>query len=274
VAGMKIFVINLKRSVERRAFMQKQLASQQLDFEFIQAIDGAELQEGYLNEICNFEEMSAKRPWLLRRGVYGCLLSHLSVYKKIVDENIPYALVLEDDVEITSALKHKLSKLSDTIKDGEAILLFLQNNHTQILFSYCHTVNLQDGYRLAYPMKHTMLGSAAAYILTHGAASRLIDTVLPIRYAADDWGAFYEEKALDTIRCVTPFLIKPAGLKSSIDYIEETSMLGKIMNFVDKKHIFPFKQILNWRRRQVVNKTSEYSFVSALSPLDMSLHKQ
>ena len=31
-------------------------------------------------------------------GAIGCALSHLKIYKHVVDNNIPYALILEDDV--------------------------------------------------------------------------------------------------------------------------------------------------------------------------------
>lgn len=268
---MKIFVINMKRSIERRAFMHKQLINQNLDFEFVQAVDGAALTDDYLSRICDYKEMAAKRPWLLKRGVYGCLLSHLSIYKDIIANNIPFALVLEDDVEISDKLKSKLDKIGNSIREGEVILLFLQNNHTNIVFSEQHAISLGDAYQLVYPMSAVMLGSAAGYVVTKQAAQCLVDMAFPIRYAADDWGAFYEEKAVATVRCVTPFLVKPAGLKSNIDYIKNSGVLGKIMNFVDKKNMFPFKQFLKWRRKLAVDKTSAYSFDSALSLLDNEL---
>lgn len=31
-------------------------------------------------------------------GAIGCYLSHIRIYKKIVEDNIPYAIIFEDDV--------------------------------------------------------------------------------------------------------------------------------------------------------------------------------
>ena len=33
----------------------------------------------------------------MTKGEIGCALSHLKIYQKTVDEDIPYALILEDD---------------------------------------------------------------------------------------------------------------------------------------------------------------------------------
>jgi glycosyl transferase family 25 len=49
----------------------------------------------------------------LNRGEIGCALSHFKVYQKIIDENLPYALIFEDDACIDKSflkIYHKLSK--------------------------------------------------------------------------------------------------------------------------------------------------------------------
>jgi GR25 family glycosyltransferase involved in LPS biosynthesis len=50
---MKVFVINLERSSERRASIKRQLQAQDVDFEIIQAVDGATLTEEYLQTALN-----------------------------------------------------------------------------------------------------------------------------------------------------------------------------------------------------------------------------
>ncbi|MFC7670046.1 glycosyltransferase family 25 protein [Hymenobacter humi] len=109
---MKTFVINLERSTMRRASIQKQLDAQEIDFEFIKAVDGAQLSDEYLAKICNFEEL-AKRPYIQHKGMYGCILSHYHIYEKIVNDNLPYALVLEDDVVIQPGIKAVLAEPGD-----------------------------------------------------------------------------------------------------------------------------------------------------------------
>lgn len=267
---MKVFVINLERSVARREFMGEQLQNQGLEFEFIQAVDGLKLSDEYLKDICDFEAMKLSRPWLLKKGVYGCALSHLAIYKRMVEDNIPFACVFEDDVILDAALKKCLVEIKDIIKYNEVILLFTQNNHTPITFSKINVTKLSGNQMVLYPMASYMLGSAAGYIITKDAAEKMLNEVIPIRYAADDWNAYYELGAVKNIRCVIPFVVKPAGLKSSIDYIESKSIVSNVMSLIDNYNVFPFKQILNWRRKKTIAKTSAYTLVPNMSVMDKS----
>jgi glycosyl transferase family 25 len=184
-----------------------------VDFEFIKAVDGATLSDEYLARICDFEELTTKRPHLLRKGVYGCLLSHYSVYQRIVAENLPYALVMEDDVEISAGLKEVLKALEPVIKKNEAVLLFSQNSYMLTTLSEQNADILLEKYRVSYPIQSWALGSAAGYVITREAAQGLIDLVLPIRYAADGWPFFYYYRAIHSLRCVTPFLLKQLVLR-------------------------------------------------------------
>lgn len=263
---MKVFVINLKRSVERRASIQRQLDAQGIDFEFIEAVDGATLTEEYLRTALNAEEV-AKRPYLMRKGAYGCALSHHSIYSKIVAENIPYALVLEDDVIIEKGFKNAVKAASSKLLANDVVLLFAQNNFMPIVFSDQDTEKLSDGHKVVYPMEPWALGSAAGYIITNEAAKGLAQYVFPVREPADAWIAFYRDKAIGNIRCVAPFLVKPAGFDSSIDYVSSQSLVGKISSFVKKYKIFPFKQLLDYRRQRMLINSSAYSFASERSPV-------
>lgn len=44
-------------------------------------------------------------------GMIGCTLSHASLWKKCVDENIPYMVILEEDVILKEKIDEKLCKL-------------------------------------------------------------------------------------------------------------------------------------------------------------------
>ena len=267
---MKIFVINLERSTTRRAFMKQQLDAQQLDYEFIKAVDGAVLTEEYLAQVCNFEELG-KYPHQLRRGVYGCQLSHYNVYQKIVADDLPYALIMEDDVTVDPSFSVVLAELALQIKPKEIILLFSQNNYMPTVLSTVNAVILPENHLLTYPITVWAFGSAAGYIIGRDAAQSMADSVLPMCFAADAWPHFYHKDAISSLRLVTPFLVKPAGFKSDIDYVNGSSLLGKALAFIDKHEIPPFKQILTYRRRKALNKTIGYSFTDDPSPIPTRL---
>lgn len=90
---MQTFVINLERDGRRREWMHRQIEAAQLSAEFIKAVEGAK---------------PPARFWpllppagLLTAAEIGCYCSHLDIYHRIIDSNIEYALILEDDLEIS-----------------------------------------------------------------------------------------------------------------------------------------------------------------------------
>lgn len=270
---MKAFVINLERSTTRRAFMKQQLDKQGIEFEFIKAVDGATLTDEYLAEVCNFEELE-KRPHIMRKGMYGCILSHYEIYQRIVAENLPYALVLEDDIVVQPKFKDTLNDLESKVQLNEAILLFSQNNFMPTVFSKQHAEKLVNNHLLAYPMEPWALGSTAGYIISKAAAQGMLEYMLPLHIGPDAWIAFYRDKAIGCLRCVTPFLVKPAGFTSDIDYIISDNLLGRALTFVKKYRIFPFKQLLDYRRKRALDKSAQFSFTSDASPVALARQAQ
>ena len=62
----------------------------------------------------------------LTNGSVGCFLSHLQCYKNIVNNNIPYAFIMEDDLEINCDKNtyYKILSDIDIPEDADIILLF------------------------------------------------------------------------------------------------------------------------------------------------------
>jgi glycosyl transferase family 25 len=104
----KIFVINLKRNPDRKEFMSQLMAKHNLSFEFIEAIDGAEMfstEDKRLKFVeNNFLDCNGWKP---SRGQLGCWLSHIKIWKKIVAEDINSCLIIEDDVDFRSPNENK-----------------------------------------------------------------------------------------------------------------------------------------------------------------------
>jgi GR25 family glycosyltransferase involved in LPS biosynthesis len=88
----KIFVINLDRSKERLKNCLEQSTKYNFKLERFSAVDGSKLKDEEIKDvhpIC--------RNFLCTNSMIGCGLSHYYLLKKIVDENIQTALILEDD---------------------------------------------------------------------------------------------------------------------------------------------------------------------------------
>lgn len=103
---MKFYIINLKHDKDRKKHMISLCNSLNITPEIINAIYGKELPnvEDYIN--CN-KEISIKRiQRILCPGEIGCIMSHQNIYKKMIEENIQYATVLEDDVDLSEDIKY------------------------------------------------------------------------------------------------------------------------------------------------------------------------
>ncbi len=118
----RIFVINLARSPDRRRFIGDGLGRLGLDHEFFPATDGAALTE---DDLANYDRKARLEAFGcdLLPNELGCYLSHYRIYQKIIAENIPRALILEDDVEVSDDLPEILEALADAPADWELVRL-------------------------------------------------------------------------------------------------------------------------------------------------------
>lgn len=96
----KIFVINLDRSPERMVKIGEQLASFNLPYERISAVDGKQLSEQELEHHAPSAMVAKSYHRQLGAGEVGCSLSHKNIWQKIVDEQLDFAFIIEDDIEL------------------------------------------------------------------------------------------------------------------------------------------------------------------------------
>ncbi len=99
-----IYIINLKRTPERKLYIQRQLDALNLNYEVVEAIDKYDLScKAERAIIANQLDISQTNMEALydyhcnHLGPLACLLSHVKVYNLIINNDIPYTCVLEDD---------------------------------------------------------------------------------------------------------------------------------------------------------------------------------
>jgi len=97
-----IYIIHLQRDNQRYDHILYQLQkSQQQNISFIKAIDGYEINK--------------QKCGRLTQAQAGCYLSHMKALQNIIDDNVPYAIILEDDVHLTSLFSnHVFDKIINT----------------------------------------------------------------------------------------------------------------------------------------------------------------
>lgn len=188
---MKIYIINLKRSVERRLAITTQCDALGLDYEVIEAVDG---------RIFSPEELklhTAEINYAYRPGEIGCALSHLRIYEKIVEDSLNAALVLEDDALLST-------NLSSII---EAVISL--NNASCPMVTLLTPVNRLIDKPMAlgvygakiYPVYHAT--TSHGYIINNLAAKNLLENLYPVWITADKWAVF-EDYSFIKVQAVFP----------------------------------------------------------------------
>lgn len=102
---MKKFVINLKRRPDRLELFVKQCPY--VDVEVIYAFDGKNPELESKKE----RKLLLNFPKSLKPGEIGCAISHLRIWKRIVNENINLAMIFEDDCNFEPNFKEFIDNL-------------------------------------------------------------------------------------------------------------------------------------------------------------------
>jgi glycosyl transferase family 25 len=178
------FVISLESAGKRRLFMTEQLARlPEMDIRFFAATDGRRLNESELAQL--YDEAGARRVagHPLTRGEIGCALSHIGVYRRIIEERLPAALVLEDDACLGPEFPGILEACRLQLPaDQPQIILFTHVRSVSLL----HAIPLVSGHRLCQVTRGAWL--AQAYLINQAAARKLAEQLMPVRMPADYWG--------------------------------------------------------------------------------------
>ena len=96
----KIYVINLDKDKERLEFVNKEFERYGYnELERVPGILGKELPDKdlYMKKLDPFGNNL--------HAAYGIAKSHMSIYKKMLNENIKDALIIEDDIKLTPLIK-------------------------------------------------------------------------------------------------------------------------------------------------------------------------
>jgi len=208
------YVINLARSRDRRAYISGELKKAGLDYELVTAVDGRELDLG--------DELVIHPSFLTRTagsaGSAGASLSHLSVYRKIIEDGHDAALILEDDVKLPA----DLGRLADAVGarlGGAEVALLSVDSPDPCQLSAARAAPLPGGRQLALPLDVAQPRSAGGYVITREACERIVKNLPPIRVQADSWWFFYREGMIDRVRCVAPLpVLKNPNFISTIGF--------------------------------------------------------
>ena len=167
ITSPKIFIINLDRKPERYEYVAAELdRAGMTGYQRWSAVDGFNTDANLLIYYGTTEKLSS------RKGLAGCASSHMNLWRYIVEENIEWTLVLEDDAH-------------------------LHPEFPQLFRSYCAKVPVDA--KIVYlghcGINHEELGSknvvrhaamcTHAYLISRGGAEYLLNNILPVDQPID-----------------------------------------------------------------------------------------
>ena len=175
---MQVYVVSLKDSVDRQKSIITQCEKLDINPIFIEAVNGKSLSESEISQYCNQEKAKQLYGRELLLGEIGCALSHKKIYQKIVDENIPYAVILEDDAIVESDIKRVVSLVIEKNISCDVVLLghnrgFKNKEVIDSVDSLWWQHSLNKKYRLGRLVKGGL--GTYGYMISQKGARRILD---------------------------------------------------------------------------------------------------
>lgn len=181
---MRVFVINLSRDKDRRESIKRKLYSQHIDFDFFEGVDASNLKEKELMDCYDDKKAKLYRSRSLTSTEIAISLSHVGIYKKVITESIPLALILEDDVCFNDDLSEFISAYESVFNKVDPILCLL----SPAKYSLKSEISYLDVQNSRYGLYLFMSGVyASSYIINYAAASVLYKQLYPVCDVADCW---------------------------------------------------------------------------------------
>ena len=118
----QIYVINMSSSKDRLDYISNQLEQQNLSFKRIPGIDikdKQDLKNKYYSEKRN--KLNYHKP--LTDGEIGCYIAHRNAWKAILNDDVDFGLVLEDDAFLKDNLKFILNNLHSLKTEWDVLKL-------------------------------------------------------------------------------------------------------------------------------------------------------
>jgi GR25 family glycosyltransferase involved in LPS biosynthesis len=188
-----IKIVNLERRIDRKQKVIENLQKEDIvDYEFIKAIDGKTL-----TLTSELSKMFQKNDFGSRRTFIGCALSHINLWKKLLeDKNNDYYLILEDDITLCQNIKKKINEIQTKISTID--ILFLGYH----MYKNKRDTNLYDveseNYTIHLLNKNLYIGGLFSYFITKNGARKMLDY---IEKNGVQHGIDYVIKINDNVKC-------------------------------------------------------------------------
>lgn len=118
-----IFVVSLARAADRRADITRRLNADGVRYELTDAVDYKTLDFDNMPIRIRQETHLKNYQVEIAPGTIGCVLSHMNLWRRMVAEQIPAALILEDDAVWDGDFWEVVGKVAASAWDFDMVML-------------------------------------------------------------------------------------------------------------------------------------------------------
>jgi glycosyl transferase family 25 len=202
----KICLINLERSTDRLAACASQLDSYGLPFDRVEAVNGDTLDVSTINNLYNFSDSSYHKH--MTRGELGCYLSHVRAWRAIVDEQLDYAVILEDDILLQDGIQRGLEAITNIQQPWDLIKLA----ESPVKRKAVHQIPVDDFSLITY---NKVPSRTCAQVVSFSGAKKLLARSININRPIDIELQYWWESELNV------FGLKPYVVEANRNEISE-----------------------------------------------------
>ena len=162
--------------------MIRRLDSANVAYEIVDAVDGANLDLSQLGERLDRKGQMRHLGRLMNRGEIGCYLSHYNLWRRMIDEQIPAAVILEDDATLQDDFARAVAAVVACDYEWDVVLFHAPLRSTRRL-----VCNLGGDFQLMDYKRH--YPRTTGYLINLSGAKKLADYCHRMRLPIDvAWG--------------------------------------------------------------------------------------
>lgn len=175
---MRIYAINLDRSVDRWTSLSRLAGDFGFEIVRIAGVDGVKTRPEERVD-CDARTFERNNGRTMLPGEYGCYRSHLKALATFHATGEAAGVIVEDDIDLSTTLIGRADAAIKAIPDADVVKLC---NHRVVGFKHVTTSEAGDEIGRA---AHGPQGSAACYVVTRKGAKRLLDGLNIMEYPWD-----------------------------------------------------------------------------------------
>jgi len=243
----EVYLINMPKNTDRLKNFQESYTNSDMSFKkfnIFPAIVGKELNiidfvspKAYQQILFSEKTGSRMHHYDLTRGAVGCYLSHLSIYKKIIEKNMKYGIIFEDDAIIaTDFYKRLLYGLNIVPKDWDIFLLGV----------ICLKCDFEKEY-----INIKRFWGTHGYIINNQSAKKIIEYLdKPLSKQIDADMSLLIKKGIINVYAINPIIVAQdtkfgsdiqMAVTNSSEAFNEEFKQGVLMDFYAKNRIIKVK---------------------------------